>query len=69
MHLNDESPMGKDAAAASDVGAAGDAAGDAAMAGPTSNTEMATQTLRMPHAADRIVIMINPFGFYHNHNE
>ena len=48
MHLNDESLMGKDAAAAGD----GDAAGDAAMAGPTSNTEMATQTLRMPDAAD-----------------
>ena len=54
MHLNDESLMGKDAAAAGDGDAAGDAgaAGDAAMAGPTSNTEMATQTLRMPDAAD-----------------
>jgi hypothetical protein len=42
--------MGKDAGAA----AAGDAgaAGDAAMAGPTSNTEMATQTLRTTDAAD-----------------
>jgi hypothetical protein len=48
MHLNDESLMGKDAAAAGDVGAAG----DAAMAGPISNTEMATQTLRMADAAD-----------------
>jgi hypothetical protein len=60
MHLNDESLMGKDAAVAGDVAgdATGDpaddadAAGDAAMAGPTSNTEMATQTLRMPDAAD-----------------
>jgi hypothetical protein len=52
MHLNDESLMGKDAGAA--AAAAGDAgaAGDAAMAGPTSNTEMATQTLRTTDAAD-----------------
>jgi hypothetical protein len=50
MHLNDESLIGKDAGAP----AAGDAgaAGDAAMAGPTSNTEMATQTLRTTDAAD-----------------
>jgi hypothetical protein len=56
MHLNDESLMGNDAGAANagDADAAGDAgaAGDAAMAGPTSNTEMATQTLRMTDAAD-----------------
>jgi len=54
MHLNDESLMGKDAAVAGDPAddAAGDAAGDAAMAGPTSNTEIATQTLRMPDTAD-----------------
>ena len=50
MHLNDESLMGKDAAVAGDP--ADDAAGDAAMAGPTSNTEIATQTLRMPDTAD-----------------
>jgi hypothetical protein len=55
MHLNDASLMGKDAPAP--------AAGDAAIAGPTSNTEMATHTLTMPDAADCIVIMINPEAF------
>src|SRR5258708_38879960 len=49
MHLNDESPMGKDALAA----------GDAAMAGPTNSTAMPTLALRMPDAADWIVIIGN----------
>ena len=53
MHLNEESLMGKEAEA-----------GDAEIAGPTSKTEMATQTLRMPDAPDRIVIMINPHGIF-----
>jgi hypothetical protein len=52
MHLNEESLIGKDAGAAGGGGGAVAAAGDAAMAGPTSNTEMATQTLRMTDAAD-----------------
>jgi hypothetical protein len=47
MHLNDESLMGTE-------GAAG-----AAMAGPTNNTAMPTLALRMPDAADWIVIIGN----------
>jgi hypothetical protein len=55
MHLNDASLMGKEAGAG----------GAAAMAGPASNTEMATQTLKMRDAADWIVIMVNSQGNFY----
>jgi hypothetical protein len=48
MHLNDASLMGKEAGAA----------GDAAIAGAISNTQMA-QALRMPDTADWIVFVGN----------
>jgi hypothetical protein len=50
MHLNDASLIGKEAGAA----------GDAAIAGPTSNAAMQTTILEMPDTADWIVIMVNP---------
>jgi hypothetical protein len=49
MHLNDASLIGKEAGAA----------GDAAIAGPTSNAAMQTIILETPDT-DWIVIMVNP---------